>query len=287
MNYTEQRKKFRALIGGPKAYNPASVFDPISALIAQSVGYEIGLLAGSGVSALTLAAPDLCVHTITEYADQVRRIKRVSDICLFLDADNGYGNALNVMRTVQELEHAGVAGLSIEDTALPLQFGRSEANTCTSIEEGVGKLRAALAARQDPSLVIAARTSALAFEGIESVVARAKAYAATGVDMFFCAAKIDNLEHVQAIHDACKLPMVLGSNRGKLTAAQCEAAGARIVNPGHQIIAAVANTMRDTYAHQFKHGAPADLTGKVLTAQEMEELLRGPAYKKWIRDYMQ
>ena len=104
--------------------------------------------------------------------------------------------------------------------------------------------------------------------------------------MFFYAAKLDNLEQVQAIHDACKLPMVLGSNRGKLTAAQCEAAGARILNPSHQIIAAVTKTMRDTYQYQLKHGAPADLTGKVLTAREMDELLRGPAYGNRIDDYM-
>jgi oxaloacetate decarboxylase len=288
MNLTEQRKKFRSLIGGSKALSPASVFDPMSALIAQSVGYEIGLLAGSGVSATTLAAPDLCVHTITEYADQVRRIKRVSDICLFVDADGGYGNALNVMRCVQELEHAGVSGLSIEDTLLPRAFGQADGdNRMISIEEGVGKLRAALAARSDPSLVIAARTSALTFGGIDSAIARAKAYAATGVDMFFIAGRVDNLEHVRAVQAACKLPMIIGSQRGSLTPAQLEACGARILNPSHQIISAVAKTMRDTYAHQRQHGAPADLTGKVLTAQEMEALLQGANYNQRLREFMQ
>jgi len=286
MNHTEQRKRFRALIGGTKANSPASVFDPLSARIAESVGYEIGLLAGSGVSATTLAAPDLCVHTVTEYADQVRRIMRVCNLSLFVDGDHGYGNALNVMRTVQELEYAGVSGLSIEDTALPTPFGQAAANTLISIEEGVGKMRAALAARSDPSLVIAARTSALAFEGIESAVARAKAYAATGVDMFFMAGKVDNIEHVRAVYAAAKLPMIIGANRGSLTLAQLEASGARILNPSHQIIAAVAKAMRDTYAYQYKNGAPADLTGKILTAPEMEQLLRGADFKQWQLDYM-
>ena len=90
MNHTEQRKKLRTLIAGPKCHTPASVFDPLSARVAESVGYEIGLLAGSGVSATTLAAPDLCVHTLTEYADQVRRIMRVSKLSLFVDGDHGY-----------------------------------------------------------------------------------------------------------------------------------------------------------------------------------------------------
>src|SRR5215475_5015835 len=119
MDYTERRKKFRAVLAGTKCLSPASVFDPLSARIAQSVGYEIGLLAGSVASNTTLAAPDLIVITLTEVADQVRRIMRVCNLSLIVDADHGYGNALNVMRTTQELEHAGVSAFTIEDTELP------------------------------------------------------------------------------------------------------------------------------------------------------------------------
>src|SRR5262245_31257152 len=124
MNHTQQRNKLRAVLAGSKCLSPARVYDALSVRIAEAVGYEIGLLAGSGVAATTLAAPDLVVHTITEYADQIRRIMRVAKLSLFVDGDNGYGNALNVMRTVQEFEHAGVSGLSIEDTVAPLQFGQ-------------------------------------------------------------------------------------------------------------------------------------------------------------------
>ena len=239
------------------------------------------------MSALTLAAPDLCVHTITEYADQVRRIMRVSNLSLFLDADHGYGNALNVMRTVQELEHAGASGLSIEDTALPISFGQAEGtNKLISIEEGVGKIRAALAARSDPALVIAARTSALTIEGIESTLARAKAYAATGIDMFFMAGRVDNLEHVKAVYAATKLPLIIGSSRGSLSPEDLEANGARILNPGHQIIAAAVKALRETYTHLYNGGAPADLASKIVSSQEMEQLANGVKYKQWLRDYM-
>src|SRR3990172_8462836 len=126
MNHTEQRERSRAVFAGTKCISPASVYDALSARVAESVGYQIGMLAGSVASNTTLAAPDLIVLTLTEFADQVRRIMRASDLSLIVDADHGYGNALNVMRTIQELEYAGVSAMSIEDTALPTRFGQAE-----------------------------------------------------------------------------------------------------------------------------------------------------------------
>ena len=184
MNHTEQRKRLRAIFAGTQCLSPASVYDALSARVAEAVGYKIGMLAGSTSSSTTLAAPDLIVLTLTEFADQVRRIMRACDLSLIVDADHGYGNALNAMRTVQELEHAGVSCMSIEDTVLPTPFGQTK-ETLTSIAEGEGKLRAAVAGRSDPSLIIAGRTSALKIEGVESVLARVKAYSKTGVDAIF------------------------------------------------------------------------------------------------------
>src|SRR5262245_53651741 len=129
MGHTEQRKKLRALLAGSKCVSPASVYDPLSARVAEAVGFETGLLLGSMASSTVLAAPDLILLTLTELADSVRRIMRVSTLSLLVDADHGYGNALNVMRTVQELEHAGVSALSIEDTALPIAFEQAVAGT--------------------------------------------------------------------------------------------------------------------------------------------------------------
>ena len=106
MNHTEQRKRLRAVFAGDRCISPASVYDGLSARVAESVGYEVGMLAGSVAANTTLAAPDLIVLTLTEFADQVRRIMRASRLSLIVDADHGYGNALNVMRTVEELEHA-------------------------------------------------------------------------------------------------------------------------------------------------------------------------------------
>ena len=160
MDYTEQRNRLRAVLAGTECLSPATVYDALSARIAEAVGYELGILSGSVSASTLLAAPDLTVQTLTEFADQVRRIMRVSRLSMLVDADHGYGNALNVMRSVQELEHAGVAALTIEDLAQPPRFGlATDALELISIEEMVGKLRAALHARRDPALVIADRKS--------------------------------------------------------------------------------------------------------------------------------
>src|SRR5688572_12594566 len=209
MNHTEQRKRLRAVFAGTQCISPASVYDGLSARVAESVGYEVGMLAGSVASNTTLAAPDLIVLTLTEFADQVRRIMRASKLSLIVDADHGYGNALNVMRTVEELEHSGVSAMSLEDTALPARFGQTE-DELISTAEMIGKLKAAVAARRDSSTIILGRTAALKVEGTEKTVARAKAYAACGVDAIFVVG-VESLEQVKAVHDGARLPIMVGS----------------------------------------------------------------------------
>jgi carboxyvinyl-carboxyphosphonate phosphorylmutase len=286
MSHSEQRNKLRAVLRGEKCVSPASVFDPLSARVAESVGYEIGMLAGSVASNTTLAAPDLIVLTLTEFADQIRRIMRVSQLSLLVDADHGYGNALNVMRTIQELEHAGASGMSIEDTALPLRFRQAEgSDELISTEEMVGKLRAAVAARSDPALVIAGRTAALKVEGTEGAVIRAKAYAKTGVDAIFITG-LETPEQVAAVHEAAGLPIIVGSAPASLKREDVAARGARILLQGHQPVAAAVKALRDTYAHLFGGGAPADLKSHIASAQEMERLVARDDYKKWQREYL-
>ena len=117
MTFTARRQSLRAHLDTDHCIVPASIFDPFSARIAEDLGYEIGMLGGSTASLAVLGAPDLIVLTLTEFAEQCRRISRASALPFMADADHGYGNALNVMRTVEELETAGVAALTIEDTA--------------------------------------------------------------------------------------------------------------------------------------------------------------------------
>src|ERR1700731_1787585 len=125
MNWTERRERFGAILSGNRCVHPGSVYDAISARIAEDLGFEVGMFAGSIGSMSVLGAPDLIVLTLTEFAGQAYRICRAGNLALLVDSDHGYGNALNVKRTVEELETAGVAALTIEDTALPTAYGES------------------------------------------------------------------------------------------------------------------------------------------------------------------
>jgi oxaloacetate decarboxylase len=286
VNYSEPRNRFRGVLSGSKCLSPASVFDPLSARVAEAVGYEIGMLAGSVASNTTLAAPDLIVLTLTEFAEQIRRIMRVSRLSLLVDADHGYGNALNVMRTIQELEHAGVSALSIEDTALPARFGqRDGVDELISVEEMVGKLRAAVEARADPTLVIAGRTAALKVEGTDRAVARVRAYAATGVDAVFVIG-VETLDQVRAVHEACGLPVIVGSAPASLRREDLAARGARILLQGHQPVAAAVKALHDAYTHLHNGGAPAELKSKIATPQEIDRLVNGETYRTWRRAFL-
>lgn len=286
LRHTEQRKRFRAILNGSECLSPASVYDALSARVAESVGYKLGILAGSVSSNTTLAAPDLILLTLTDFADQVRRIMRTSDLSLLVDADHGYGNALNVMRTVQELEHSGVSAMSIEDTSLPIRYGQPEGqDELISVGEMVGKLKAAVAARRDPSTVIAGRTAALKVEGTEKTVERVKAYAACGVDCIFIIG-VETAAQVQAVRDASKLPIIVGP--GKTTASRQEfaQAGARVLLQGHQPVAAAVKALRAVYEHLHNGGAAADLKDKIASNKEMDELVFAEDYKKYMRDFL-
>lgn len=284
MIHTEQRKRFRAILAGNQCLSPASVYDGLSARVAASVGYQLGILAGSVSSNSTLAAPDLIVLTLTEFADQIRRIMRAADISLLVDADHGYGNALNVMRTVIECEHAGVSAMSIEDTLLPLRFGQ-EKDELISTAEMVGKLKAAVAAKKDPMTVIAGRTAALKVEGTAKTCERAKAYAACGVDCIFTVG-VESIDQVRAVHEASKLPIIVGSAPASIKREDFAAAGARVLLQGHQPLAAAVKAVREVYMHLHNGGAAADLKDKIASAKEMDAVTEDEKYRKWIKDYL-
>ena len=284
MKHAEMREKFRAILGGEQCISPASVYDPMSARVAESVGCEAIAVAGSTAANCVLAAPDLVLLTLTELAEQMRRITRVCGLPLLVDADHGYGNALNVMRTVQELEHAGVAALTIEDTLLPLSFGQPKSEMrLIPLEEGLGKMRAAVAARSDPSLVIVARTSALHIEGTEGAVKRVRAYAQAGVDAIFLHG-LDNLAQMEAIHAVAGLPIMLGAARNTLTREDLRSRGARILLEGQLPMAAAIKALQEAYSHLHKHG-PAGIKN-VAAPADVNKLINDAVHERWIKDFM-
>ena len=280
----ERRERFRSVLSGNKCVYPGSVFDPISARIAENLGFEVGMFAGSVASMTVLGAPDLIVLTLTEFSAQAHRICRAGNLPLLCDADHGYGNALNVMRTVEELETAGVAGLSIEDTDLPAPFGADKPRLI-SIEEGVGKMRAAVAARRDSGLVIAGRTSAPSMTSIADTIARAKAYQATGVDAIFLVG-IKSRSDLDTIAAEVKLPLILGGAGKELMDRDWLAQrGVRICLQGHQPFAAAVRAVHDTL-RALREGTPPEKIETAASDEVMKRFTRNDDYARWMKDWL-
>jgi carboxyvinyl-carboxyphosphonate phosphorylmutase len=285
MLLSERRKRYRLVLTGSRCIHPASVFDAMSARMAESLGFEVGMFSGSIGSGTVLGAPDVVVLTLTEFADQLHRIARGSDLPLMVDADHGYGNALNAMRTVEELETSGVAALTIEDTVLPTPFGR-QGEGLVSVEEMLGKLRGAVAARQDPTLVVLGRTSALRHGGIAEATKRLQAYQETGIDGIFIAGA-QSRQEVQSLHEATRLPLLLGSTPPELADRDFLAAhGVRIALQGHHPFYAAAKAVYDTLKYLREGGAPSGLKDRVASEDLLRIALRQNDYKRWQRDYL-
>lgn len=186
---TLARKRMRDLLETERCITCASVFDPLSSRMAESIGFEAGILGGSVASLLSLGAPDIYLLTLNELATHAKRVCRASNLPMIIDGDSGYGNPLNVMRTIEELEDAGAALVTLEDTVIPQPFQNPEFSL-SSIEEACNKLKAALEARHDNSMAIFARTHA--DQPIEQLQARVEAYSQVGVDgicIFGCKSK--------------------------------------------------------------------------------------------------
>jgi len=285
MLLSERRARYRQILQGNVCVHPASVFDAMSVRIAESLGFEVGMFAGSTGSATVLGAPDIIVMTLTEFADQILRISRASSLPLMVDADHGYGNAINVMRTVEECETAGVSGLTIEDTVLPTAFG-AKGESMISIAEFTGKLKAAVAARQDPSLVVIGRTNGLKLSGIPDTIERVKAAQDTGVDAIFLVGGTTRAE-IEAVHKVCRLPLILGGGTPELSDKKWLADhGVRVALQGHQPLYAAVKAVYDTLKHLREGGSTGALKDKVASDELLDIALKQKEYKRWQGEFL-
>ena len=265
MTFRKRRDALRSILSGSACIRPGSVYDAISIRIAQDIGFEVGMFGGSVASLAVLGDPDVALITLTELAEQMRRMSRAASLPVLVDADHGYGNALNVRRTVEELETAGAAGLTIEDTLLPQAFGEPGVQLI-SLEEGVGKMKGAVDARGDPALVILARTGAASVSGLEDAIARAKAYQATGVDALFFTG-IKTHAELEAISAATTLPIVLGGFPEELVDRELLASlRVRLALLGHAPFAAATQAVYETLKALRDGQSPRDLKGLASSA---------------------
>jgi carboxyvinyl-carboxyphosphonate phosphorylmutase len=272
------------ILTGSRCIRPGSVYDAISIRIAEDFGFEVGMFGGSVASLAVLGDPDVTLITLTELVEQMRRMSRATSLPVLVDADHGYGNALNVRRTVQELEMAGAAGLTIEDTLLPQAFGQT-GTQLISIEEGVGKMKAAVEARGDARLVVMARTGAATISGLDDAIARAMAYEGTGVDALFFTG-IKTRAELEAIAAATKLPIVLGGAPEDIASDRDHLANqrVRIALQGHAPFAAATLAVYETLKalrdgrqlKDLKGLASAELMGRL--TRDTDVKARGTAF---------
>ena len=260
MTFRRRREALRSILSGGRCIRPGSVYDAISIRIAEDLGFEAGMFGGSVASLAVLGDPDIALITLTELAEQMRRMSRAAALPVLVDADHGYGNALNVRRTVQELETAGAGGLTIEDTLLPQAFGEPKAQLI-SLEEGAGKMKAALDGRGDPSLVIMARTGASSITSLGDAIERARAYEATGVDALFLTG-IKTRAELEAISMATRLPIVLGGVPEEMNDLDYLAdKRVRIALQGHAPFAAATQAVYETLKALREGTSPKQLKG--------------------------
>jgi oxaloacetate decarboxylase len=280
-------ERFRGVLAGSTCVLAANIFDPLSARIADTLGYEVCVLSGSVGKAANLGVPDIVLSNMSDVADHCRRITRMAAVSLMVDAEDGFGNAVNVRRTVQEMEAAGVAAIEIEDNVVPKKFNVRHPGL-VSTEEQVGKLQAAVAARTDPSTVIVARTSALAACPLEEALDRIRAYATTGAEALMLAAVPHGRADIAAVHQATSLPLCVLNPpaEARHDAAFLSANGVRILMLGNPTYAIAVKAIHDVLQRLKEGTALEDFKELQAPPELLRAVNRTEELIQWQQEYL-
>lgn len=281
------REQFRRVLTRSTCTLAANIFDPLSARIAQMLGYEVCVLSGSVGKAANLAVPDLVVSNMSDVVDHCRRILRSADVRLMVDAEDGFGNAVNVMRTVRELEAVGVSGIEIEDNAVPKQFNVVTPGLVSPAEQ-VGKLKAAVAARSDPTTVIIARTSALAECPLDEALERIRAYSDTGSEALMLVGSRRWRSDLEAVHQVTTLPLCIlnPSPEVRNDPDFLAAHGVRILMLGNPTFAVAVQAIYDSLKHLQDDGALEALQDRQASPDLLRAVNRTDEFMQYQQTYV-
>ena len=267
------RESFREVLSRPECTLAANIFDPLSARIAHLLGYEVCVLSGSVGKAANLGVPDGVVSNMSDVVDHCRRITRIADVSLMVDAEDGFGNAVNVVRTVREMEAAGVAGIEIEDNFVPRRFNVADPGL-VSMEEQVGKLEAAVEARTDPTTVIVARSAALGLCPLDEALERVRAYSQTGAEALMLTGA-ESREQLEAVHQATSLPLCVLSPPADARNDQAFLdSNIRILMLGNPTYAVAVKAIHDSLKHLKDGGALEELADRQATPALLRQVNR-------------
>ena len=272
---------FKQRLQQPGAVLAPGIYDALTALVAEQAGFEALYLSGASIAYTRLGRSDIGLTTATEVADTLARITERVRTPVIVDADTGFGNALNTQRTVRAFERAGAAMIQLEDQTFPKRCGHLDGKGVVPVAEMCGKLRAALDARQSDQTLILARTDAVAVEGFDAAMERAEAYLACGVDALF----IEAVRSREQMDAACgrfahRIPMLANMVEGGKTPVQSADAlgeiGYRIVIFPGGTARAVSHTLRRYYGSLHQHRTTAPFKDEMLDFDQLNELIGTP-----------
>lgn len=275
--------RFRLLIEAPEILLLPGAHDALSVRLAEQAGFAAVTCGGYSAAASLLGAPDVGQLTMTEMAEMYARLADCTDLPIFADGDTGHGNATNVARTVRAFERAGVAGLFIEDQVAPKRCGHMAGKRVVPVEDMVAKLKAALDAREDPDLVIMARTDARAAHGLDEAIERAQIYHEVGADLLFVEApeSIEELRRIcSEIPAPCLANNIEGGRTPVLPARRLEEMGFAVVTFPVAATYAVAHALQELYAALLRDGTTDAVADRLLHFDEFNALIGLPALRE-------
>lgn len=282
--------ELRALLKEDRILVAPGVFDGLSAKIAEAAGFEVLYISGGAISR-GMGYPDIGLVTFTEMVKRLEEIRAVTTVPLVVDADTGYGNALNVIRTVQAYERAGAAALHLEDQVAPKRCGHYEGKEIISRQEMVQKIRAAVDARQDPNLIIIARTDARDVAGLDEAIARAHAYAEAGADMIFIESPASREEIERIAREVTEVPLLInmfwGGKTPLVPPADLQAMGYKLMIVPSDLQRAAIRAMQRAAAVLREHGNTATMVDEMASFKEREAVINAAAYKALEDRYLQ
>lgn len=277
-------RRLRELLAGDLPVLAPGAYDALSARLVEEAGFDVVYMTGFGTSAGLLGRPDVGLLGLAEMVDNVRRIVAAVDVPVVADADTGYGNPLNVVRTVQEYERAGVAGLHLEDQVMPKRCGHMAGKAVVPEAEMVAKVEAAAAARRDPDLVLIARTDARAVEGVGAALERARAYREAGADVLFVEALEGEAEIELVARELADVPLLFNWAEGGRTPPLdhrrlVELGYALVIMPLSTLLAAT-SAMRRALAAIREAGTPRPLLSEITGFDEFNDLIGLPEVRR-------
>jgi methylisocitrate lyase len=276
----QRRVRFRELLNGSEIVQFPGAINPLTAQLIEQSGFE-GVYISGGAFSAAQGLPDIGLTTLTEVVDHGRQIARVTNLPTFIDADTGWGEAMNVARTVQEFEDAGLSGIHLEDQVNPKRCGHLDGKEVVTTAEMVKRISAAAKGRRDENFVLCARTDARAGEGLDAAIDRAKAYADAGADMIFPEAMRD-LGEFETFAKALDVPILANMTEfGKselFTTSQLADAGVRVVIYPVTTLRLAMGAIKDGLRAIRTEGTQASVVDRMQTRADLYETIDYEAY---------